>query len=272
MNREDVKRIANDPQCIDGIYNYCDRWCKRCRFRSRCSQYILSEERLLSDAGVNETDDAFWNNVNEMFDITMEMIREIAEEKGINLESVDSEMYSEHQKSLDLRYAAHPCTSAGSAYISMVEEWFEEAEPLFNSKEYELSMKVEIDDLSDEDASGEADEIDNAVEVIQWYQTQIYVKLMRAVRGTAEPDPASAGHVQYDADGSAKVALMGIDRSIASWGMLYNHFSEMENEIIDILVHLDRLRKRVEHAFPHARAFIRPGFDEDVYNETECIG
>src|SRR4029450_3375593 len=27
------------PKFIAGIYNYCDRWCERCRFQSRCRLY-----------------------------------------------------------------------------------------------------------------------------------------------------------------------------------------------------------------------------------------
>ena len=34
-----------------------------------------------------------------------------------------------------------------------------------------------------------------------------------------------------------------------------------EDEILDILVCLQRLNKRIEQAFPEARAFIRPGLD-----------
>jgi hypothetical protein len=31
---------------------------------------------------------------------------------------------------------------------------------------------------------------------------------------------------------------------------------------MDILVHLEQLRRKAEKTFPNARAFIRPGFDK----------
>lgn len=78
-----------------------------------------------------------------------------------------------------------------------------------------------------------------------------------------------------DSDGSAKVALIAIDRSIAAWGVMRKHFPERENNMLDILVHLDRLRKGVEKTFPNARAFIRPGFDkidhESFYKNNRLI-
>ena len=66
---------------------------------------------------------------------------------------------------------------------------------------------------------------------------------------------------QSDADGSVKVALIGMDRSIGAWGALREYFPEKADDILDILVHLDRLRRKAEHLFPNARNFIRPGFD-----------
>jgi hypothetical protein len=65
-----------------------------------------------------------------------------------------------------------------------------------------------------------------------------------------------------DSDGSAKVALIGIDRSMAAWRGIYDYFPFHRDQILAIIVHLDRLRNRVEKIFPQARNFIRPGFDE----------
>jgi hypothetical protein len=65
-----------------------------------------------------------------------------------------------------------------------------------------------------------------------------------------------------DSDGSAKVALIAIDRSISAWGEIRKCFPEAGDKIIDLLVHLDRLRRKTEKTFPSARSFKRPGFDE----------
>ena len=54
---------------------------------------------------------------------------------------------------------------------------------------------------------------------------------------------------------------VSIERNIGAWGYLYQKFKEDEDEILDILVCLQRLNKRIEQAFPEARAFIRPGLD-----------
>ena len=86
-------------------------------------------------------------------------------------------------------------------------------------------------------------------------------------KGHARPDGRRPEPVdemdQYarDSDGSAKVALIGIDRSIAAWGMIRNRFPDHNGSVRALLIHLGQLRKEVENAFPEARGVIRPGFD-----------
>ena len=67
--------------------------------------------------------------------------------------------------------------------------------------------------------------------------------------------------LQSDANGTAKIALIAIDRSLAAWSILYAEYTAQEDKTLSILLHLDRLRRSIEVVFPSALAFIRPGFD-----------
>ena len=69
-----------------------------------------------------------------------------------------------------------------------------------------------------------ADSIKNALEVIRWYQHQIYVKLKRAFIHD-DLDEEENLVLQSDADGSAKVSLIGMDRSTRSLGNSSGTFS-----------------------------------------------
>jgi hypothetical protein len=48
MDRHGLLKLASDPKFIPGIYNYCDRWCERCRFTSRC---LIEIDRSIKDQG-----------------------------------------------------------------------------------------------------------------------------------------------------------------------------------------------------------------------------
>ncbi len=65
--------------------------------------------------------------------------------------------------------------------------------------------------------------IKDCVEVIRWYQYQLHVKLMRALMHS-DIEEILDDEYPSDADGSAKVALIGMDRSIAAWSRLLEHF------------------------------------------------
>ncbi len=67
---------------------------------------------------------------------------------------------------------------------------------------------------------------------------------------------------QYDQNGSAKIALIAIDKSINAFSYLLETILEKEDDLLNFLSVLSRLKKIVEKEKPNARSFIRPGFDD----------
>jgi hypothetical protein len=190
------------------------------------------------------------------------MLNELASEMGIDLTSLDKESLSESVPHQIDEADNHELARASRQYIQMADEWFESEYSLFEQKEDELNSLLEIG-IDETKIHSEADSIHDAVEVIRWYQHQIYVKLKRAfIRDDFIDEEWRDAFLQSDSDGSAKVALIGMDRSIGAWGKLREHFPERTDSILNILVYLDRLRRRVEQLYPQARNFKRPGFDD----------
>jgi hypothetical protein len=106
---------------------------------------------------------------------------------------------------------------------------------------------------------------DEAFDIIGWYHLFISVKLHRALtRDTfdeeMEDDPEFAD-MPRDSDGSGKIALLSIDRSILAWAVLGTHLAEFTEPSLNAMLTLDRLRRAVEKEIPKARTFVRPGFD-----------
>ena len=98
-------------------------------------------------------------------------------------------------------------------------------------------------------------------DVIGWFHMMIHVKAMRALHGLAEDDPADRDWPP-DYDGSAKVALLGIDRSHTAWLDLTEVGAISASEAATFIDDLEWLRAALERTFPNARAFVRPAFDE----------
>src|SRR5437867_1062460 len=76
--------LAANPDFISGIYNYCDRWCERCQFASRCFLYATEQaDPDLDDPEVRDiSNEKFWRKLQSIFMETAEMIADWAAEAG----------------------------------------------------------------------------------------------------------------------------------------------------------------------------------------------
>lgn len=263
MNKKNIFRLAKDPKFISGIYNYCDRWCERCVFTSRCLTYELDAEDNNNPATHDINNEAFWNHLQSIFEQTIEMITEIANEMGIDLSSLDIESASDDLSLQMDKTDDYEIIRAARNYGKMVDQWFDLKYQVFEQKQDGMNILLEIG-IEKADMHKNAASIKDALEVIRWYQHLIYVKLKRAFIHD-DLDEEENLVLQSDAEGSVKVSLIGMDRSIGAWGTLQEKFPEETDSILDILIHLDRLRRAAESLFPRARNFKRPGFD-DVNN------
>ena len=253
--------MSNAESYIDGIYNYCDRWCERCELTCRC-RVFATEKRAAAEPGARDPKNGrFWRILGEMLDRAQQIIRKAAEEQGIDLDHQDPAAWQE-SKARKRRTGPHPLIDAGHAYAVQVDRWFASNRAHFEEKELEFGRQADVE-LPGSSQEGEATQLLDALEVVRWYQYQIPVKLARAVAsreqaGVAADDPCC------DADGSAKVALIAMDRSLGSWGVLRKAFllSEPHDSALDLLLTLDRLRRFTQQSFPNARSFVRPGLDD----------
>lgn len=249
---------------IPGIYNYCDRWCERCSYSARCLSYAMEKDKSKEPETQNMSNQKFWEKLSETFKITRELIKQAAEEQGMDLEAVDTSEGDElHEKSHE--YAnKHPLAIMSRRYSKLTSEWFHEINHLFTIDFNEKGKSLTVTQTNEHNQI-EKNEVENAVSVIRWYQFQISVKLMRALNGVIMEQDELWNDIQKDSDGSAKVSLLGIDQSLVAWGVLLTNYPAEESSILDMLVWLERLKKEIEREFPNARSFKRPGFDEDSF-------
>ena len=252
--RQTLIDLANNPNFISGIYNYCDRWCERCPFSSRCMVYATEKE---DDDGDPESRDitnaAFWRKLASIFEETTQMMADWAKEAGVDLSQVD-EAEDERRKKRRSNTARDELAVAASNYASTVTTWFTAFDQVLNAT-----------DLAPNEAdTDEIERIEEAREVIHWYQYQIAVKLMRALssRSNEAEWPDEMDDQPKDSDGSAKVSLLGMGRSVSAWRLMQMCLPERADSIKPMILELERLRQRTELRFPEARNFVRPGFDE----------
>ena len=125
MNKKEILQLTNDLKFISGIYNYCDRWCERCPFTSRCLNYAMTEKIVEDSSSRDQSNKLFWEEMQALFEQTSEMITEMAEERGIDLDSIDTYFASgEIERKID-EAKNHYLAQAAREYSRKVNEWFE---------------------------------------------------------------------------------------------------------------------------------------------------
>lgn len=244
MPRKTLTELAQNPELISGIYNYCDRWCERCPLTSRCLVYAteseFSETEIQNDDICNAQ---FWHALNDTLTEVRALIPVWAKEAPDSNHPAQQHTVRRQTRAVD----NHPLTKAGKRYSSAATDWFRELD--------------QPNDVSTNVGTQNPQPFEDARQVIEWYQYQIAVKTMRALSARNEDDADDKG-LPKDYDGSAKVALIGIDRSIAAWRVMQLAISDRAQSIVPLILQLDSLRTKLEESFPQARDFIRPGFDQ----------
>ena len=221
---------------IVGIYNYCDRWCETCAFTSRCRGFADHAEM---EASLDENLRAIVEAPplpEEVPPPPPKWMQELIEE----MNKAASEPLSEEElKRLD-------------PTLPPDHEAIEERAHGYCRRAGDL--------LEARDVYSRRDPTDPYT-VIGWFHYLIPAKIHRALHGLALDDPDDRDW-PADYDGSAKVALLGIERSHAAWLAIVDRGDASVSDVEPFIADLIWLSDEVERVFPKARAFVRPGLDE----------
>ncbi len=238
---------VTDPEgFIPGIHNYCDRWCEHCNFASRCRVFAMEKE--LREALDSKDEDRRAETLNKLFgdpddpDLDDEDI-EIEFEFDDEPEPERDDLFSSENKA-----DRHPLWQRSDQWAWAVRDWI---------KQQRADIRRDFVRLV---AGGFADEVINAQHVLEWYNLFIPVKFKRALTGYYEQDEFE--EADYDMNGSAKIALIGVDRTLEAMQTLHRHLKSERETLRALRSELEQIRVMAEEQFPYARSFIRPGFDE----------
>jgi hypothetical protein len=225
---------------IPGIYNYCNRWCERCRFTARCAVFASTRrmEAGLSGCDPDEPEEP-------------PLTPQEAEERAAFLQELEDAGAFEPPTEADLQEELR----RHEAIRRQVD-----GDPLMHLADaHATAVEVLAGELGP--ASALPAEQADAVEVLLFHRYLMRPKLGRALHGRFD-DIVDAVDQQSDASGSAKVVLLGLDDVMRALLVIAGGRPAMDEirEAIELTI---RLRGDVEARFPRARRFVRPGFDTE---------
>lgn len=225
---------------IDFISTYCDSWCERCTFTERCSHFALTSALVMCDSDRHaaielaigparvpgaEPQKALADRMADAFGDYEEPTQKQLDEIGRELDERDA------------RTRRHPLSESSHDYSVGAHRW--------------------LDGLPRPTIARS-----DALAVVQWDMFLIHVKTARALNGRDEYPggaPFERGAVQSDWNGSAKVALISMERSERAWREIAAGLhDEGATALADSLA---ALCSAMKEEFPRAMEFRRPGFD-----------
>jgi hypothetical protein len=230
---EAVANPAEAPM-IPGVYNYCDDWCEYCPVTARCRSYRLrqSMEARFKDNPTPPSD------VADVVTFT----KEVARADGLTTPALDAQLAGDPDGEYSLAPADEPLARQALAYAVATE--------LLLTK---LGWRPPDTLLLGSDPPPQ--------NVIMWYHLFLAMKVRRALVGAHRADRGHP-HALDDARGSAKIALISIDRSREALRKVAK--GEVRTIARQLVLMLDMLETGLEARVPGARAFVRVGLDAAV--------
>ena len=231
--------LALKKQFIHGMCSYSDRWCERCTKTQHCMSFAYRQHIKGVDIDLVDNDlanERFWN-----------ALESILENKGsFSSFNVD---FSEADKKALMELALN--------YKSQIESWFVE-----NRLVNEEKARLKLHEYGENEQITFAD----CVEILRRYSSLVPNKVERSLNEKDErgknPDITDKLNPYRDNVGSAKVAVIAVERSLAAFLLLQNKLKEDEKIISDLMNQLLIIKALTLTIFPDAMQFIRPGFDE----------
>jgi hypothetical protein len=231
--RHELIAIARDPSLIPGIHEACDQWCEYCPATARCLAYRASRTTMRN---------AVWDPCGEGLQgvaAGMMMLKALAQVEGRRAPPEIETMMTRGSKEHIVAALDDPLEHLGRNYMDVSEAY--------------LASRTDIPVEFSWRASGPTE-----LEVFVWYHALAPARVFRALVCASEAASGVEGRAT-DALRAAKVALIGIDRSLAAVRTLADTDDDPRLEFL--LTHLPRLRDDLERRFPKARQFRREGLD-----------
>jgi len=254
---------------IEGIYNYCNRWCEKCGFTSNCYLFTtesrITSHQILNNGempkaedifpkldDIDEDDDDLFYDEDEDF-AQSDGLPDFGGEESIPDEEIEKEM-EEERKFFEQN---------NSPLEELTADYMEKSHPLIKKLDEKYNFyqtpKETIEDPG-------LKKLHDNFEIFSYYHAFIHVKFKRAMHGKLdilkEDDEEMKEFHTYDMNGTAKIALISVNNSIEALNELYNSLPEFNNEITELLVLSGKIKNEAEKEFPDCYSFKRPGFDE----------
>jgi hypothetical protein len=217
--KEEKEEKEREPEYEPSPFNYCDYRCDRCEHQDTCKVFKDDQERLLQHylKGEDPYDpEIFMNDLKEIFDKTKNMVIDLAEKEGIELDDIPDEEVPrvDPHEYVIYQLAREYCRTAHDFIKHIDEEGVPE------------SLKEEFSDFV-------------------WHHTLIPAKTGRLVSGFVD-GLRDEELSRIEEAGTLGVIKKGIDLSKNALDLMLNELPDDLHSIAELLNLLSQLEKQIQ--------------------------
>jgi len=253
FEKENTNLTMKENNYIPSIFNYCDRWCERCDFTSQCRTYDMGRE-LGVRPSQHFTSVELWKFLQQSFYKNKTLLQQLIDEDGTDWHFFQQKETTSLGKHKGHLFGEKNSITQSSAILHRL------AKDYVNK--YHTWRKANEDLL--EKSHEQPERISDIIEVIGWYGFFISAKVARAISGLSDEAYLKEEPIQNDMNGSAKIAIIALERSMAAWIIFMKKFPNQKEDAIDMLSTLAPLWQGLQIEFPNYKDFIRPGLDNII--------
>jgi hypothetical protein len=224
---------VTDPSLIDGVYNGCDQWCDYCPLTARCLAFRCRKGPAGGD---------IYHDIADAMYTSLQAIKDRCDAERLPPPADLTRLLADDPR-------ARPFVPLDDALERMGRHYAVSAAAFIMTKG---NVAPDIPRRPDGPTP---------LDVFLWYHLLIAMKIYRAVTSAAAAARTGSAGARWDADLSAKVALLGVDRSDEALQAMA--LDDRDARIEHLRLQLRRLRRELEARFPAARTLVRPGFDTE---------
>ncbi|MDP3899738.1 MAG: hypothetical protein Q8Q23_01515 [bacterium] len=209
-----------------GIYNYCDRWCEKCKDKNRCLLYEKEQKRQTQNLAKGD-------DLNDLEVIMRYIARDLRNTKNLLNEKIKELGMDNDFASVELaepNFDEHPLVQKSSEYFELTHKFLNEF--FFDQQKFTMQYGVVV----------KSSDIENELETITWYHTLLPNKTWRLIYDLYEFDqeqnPSIKSILKKDLPkilALVQKCLTHSDQAIKSFMKKRNNYTKYNHPMLELL-------------------------------------
>jgi len=233
---DELLKLAKSKKFKPGIYNFCDRWCEKCKDIDKCFLYARESQKKIRNIMRGKDDSDWLEEIKDSFKITKRLIERNLQERGIDPRKIlEGKPKKSWDDNVDKRYDEIQCLIKVREYMKEAANFLDNFHKSRFQYYSQTGLEVSFDDIKDE------------IETITWYHTFLSTKIWRTLYEKEcyqrEKDKDLKNLIKKDLKKFNFLVMKCINKSIKAWRNLAEKRGEFSEITKRFLLLLDSLNK-----------------------------